>query len=494
MANRKCVTSAFAVAVLTAGLGISFLPAVSTANAVVAEEAVSTESKVNQVEKSSDFLATDSLDADGMDDTQIPAVDEVPDGLEGGSKAEATENPELRAINESDSNTANEDESQSEEGVFAAVESLPSAPEDEPVPMRGTEVPSETVFTVADTGEPLAAQLARAEQQGATTVRVAVNVTDGGEAPVPACVTYMAGWQEASFFDPEGVKARDLGYVSALTVEFPAGMNAKVESINFARANKADAQGATAVVEAGASVHFLNCSFANTPVVNGSAVFENCTFATSKVENNGTASYTGTTERPEEVGTPQPSYVPLTLSLGGQPPTVAAVRGQELSLEVPFDLQGTLAGEALVEASVDPEGSGVTAEVRDGKLVLGGTPASAGSIRVTLTATAQRPGEEPDSASVSLEVQVQEPITVVLEGQLQAFTSVTGKSEDDYPVTMTRFAADDDDLPGADMVDAVSSASLPSGGSSTPGDQLKLKVAEGRWRAGWNRGVHAAAS
>ena len=89
-----------------------------------------------------------------------------------------------------------------------------------------------------------------------------------------------------------------------MNVVFPAGSKISVDRINFYKRNRSDAEGAVVEVQKGAVVHFSNCTFSNTPVVNGTAVFEDCTFATGKIENNGSATYTGSTKEPENTEPP----------------------------------------------------------------------------------------------------------------------------------------------------------------------------------------------
>ncbi len=67
---------------------------------------------------------------------------------------------------------------------------------------------------------------------------------------------------------------------------------------------------------------------------------------------------------------------------------------------------------------VSPSDMGISGEIRGGKLILSGTPSEAGAVQVMLTATAQGDTD----ASDSIQVAVNQPLTVQVEGQLDCVT------------------------------------------------------------------------
>ncbi len=320
----------------------------------------------------------------------------------------------------------------------------------------------------------LSSDLATAISQGFTKVRVLSNDTEGGTLSIPVSLTELSGWQAKSFFDEEGPKVRDVGYSSALSVVFPSNIDITVNSIKFAKASSSSAKGATVTVNAGANVHFTNCTFSNTPVVNGTAIFENCTFVTGKIECNGSATYTGTTQEPENVGTPTAdAYEQLAFSFASGKTFDAVVVGDEVARELPFELKGTKAADAKVSASVvDAQGEtvdGLSASVADGKVTLSGTAPAAGTYSIKLTAQATKDDSSLDTATETLSFEVQQRIQVRLSGDLQCFV------------------ADGTSVQSADY-DGIALASAGGGSSSSSqSNKLKIEVKEGDgdWQS-WN--------
>lgn len=227
-----------------------------------------------------------------------------------------------------------------------------------------------------------------------------------------------------------------------MTVVFPSGSDIAVDRINFYKRNSSDAEGAYVEVQKGAVVHFSNCSFSNTPVVNGAAVFENCTFATGQIENNGSVTYTGSTKEPENIGKPAESYQNLAFSFASGKAFSSAVEGNEVNQTLPFELKGTKAADAKVSAKVlgqdGTEVDGLSASVSDGEIALKGVAPAASAYSVAVSASAAKEDGSADSASETLSFVVQEQIQVRLSGDLQCFVvNGTSAQSSEYEVMAT---------------------------------------------------------
>lgn len=142
---------------------------------------------------------------------------------------------------------------------------------------------SDSYYYIGDSSYGLSTYLSEAVAQGSTKIHVGTSFTDKGTVTIPSSIVELSGYSEGFF--GSGPKTVDFGYSYKMTVVFPSGSDIAVDRINFYKRNSSDAEGAYVEVQKGAVVHFSNCSFSNTPVVNGTAVFENCTFETGQVEN-----------------------------------------------------------------------------------------------------------------------------------------------------------------------------------------------------------------
>lgn len=269
---------------------------------------------------------------------------------------------------------------------------------------------SDSYYYIGDSSYGLSAYLSEAVAQGCTKIHVGTSFTDKGTVTIPSSITELSGYSEGWF--SSGPKTVDFGYSYKMTVVFPSGSDIAVDRINFYKRNSSDAEGAYVEVQKGAVVHFSNCSFSNTPVVNGTAVFENCTFATGQIENNGSVTYTGSTKEPENIGKPAESYQGLAFSFASGKEFSAAVQGSQVSQTLPFELKGTKAADAKVAAKVlgqdGAEVEGLNASVSDGKVSLTGTAPAAGSYSVAVSASAAKEDGSADSASETLSFVVQE--------------------------------------------------------------------------------------
>ncbi len=314
-----------------------------------------------------------------------------------------------------------------------------AAGEDQDVSVA-SENASDSYYYIGDSSYGLSTYLSEAVAQGSTKIHVGTSFTDKGTVTIPSSITELSGYSEGWF--SSGPKTVDFGYSYKMTVVFPSGSDIAVDRINFYKRNSSDAEGAYVEVQKGAVVHFSNCSFSNTPVVNGTAVFENCTFATGQIENNGSVTYTGSTKEPENIGEPVESYQGLAFSFTSGKEFSAVVQGSQVSQTLPFELKGTKAADAKVAAKVlgqdGAEVEGLSASVSDGKVSLAGTAPTAGSYSVAVSASAAKEDGSTDSTSETLNFGVQEQIQVRLSGDLQCFVvNGTSAQSSEYEVMAT---------------------------------------------------------
>lgn len=299
---------------------------------------------------------------------------------------------------------------------------------------------SDSYYYIGDSSYGLSTYLSEAVAQGSTKIHVGTSFTDKGTVTIPSSIVELSGYSEGWF--SSGPKTVDFGYSYKMTVVFPSGSDIAVDRINFHKRNSSDAEGAYVEVQKGAVVHFSNCSFSNTPVVNGTAVFENCTFETGQIENNGSVTYTGSTKEPENIGKPAESYQDLAFSFASGKKFSAAVQGSQVSQVLPFELKGTKAADAKVSAKVlgqdGIEVEGLSASVSDGEISLKGVAPAAGSYSIAVSASATKEDGLADSTSETLSFVVQEQIQVRLSGDLQCFVvNGTSVQSSEYEVMAT---------------------------------------------------------
>ena len=314
-----------------------------------------------------------------------------------------------------------------------------AAGEDQDVSVA-SENASDSYYYIGDSSYGLSTYLSEAVAQGSTKIHVGTSFTDKGTVTIPSSIVELSGYSEGWF--SSGPKTVDFGYSYKMMVVFPSGSDIAVDRINFCKRNSSDAEGAYVEVQKGAVVHFSNCSFSNTPVVNGTAVFENCTFETGQIENNGSVTYTGSTKEPENIGKPAESYQDLAFSFASGKKFSAAVQGSQVSQVLPFELKGTKAADAKVSAKVlgrdGAEVEGLSASVSDGEISLKGVAPAAGSYSVAVSASATKEDGSTDSTSETLSFVVQEQIQVRLSGDLQCFVvNGTSAQSSEYEVMAT---------------------------------------------------------
>ena len=327
-------------------------------------------------------------------------------------------------------------------------------------------------YYIYDSSYGLSYYLGQAASNGYTKVHVGTSFSDSGTVTIPSSLTEIAGYSEGFF--SQGPKVVSIGYVGALSFVIPSGSDVSIDRVNFYA--KSDDGGATVTVDAGAKVKFSNCAFSKTPVVNGEAIFEDCTFATGKIENNGTATYVGSTQEPENISKPADTYQSLSLAFTGGKAFSPAVEGSSVDQKLAFSVAGTKAADAKFSAAVvDAEGkdvAGLSATVEGGQVSLSGTAPAAGSYQVKLTAEATKDDGSTDSVAEMLSFEVQQQIQVRLSGKLQCFV-VDGTS---------MMSLDHD---GIALASAGGGASGGSSSSENNRLDVEVKEGEGEWTA-WN--------
>lgn len=327
-------------------------------------------------------------------------------------------------------------------------------------------------YYIDDSSYGLSYYLGQAASNGYTKVHVGTSFSDSGTVTIPSSLTEIAGYSEGFF--SQGPKVVSIGYVGALSFVIPSGSDVSIDRVNFYA--KSDDGGATVTVDAGAKVKFSNCAFSKTPVVNGEAIFEDCTFATGKIENNGSATYVGSTQEPENISKPADTYQSLSLAFAGGKAFSPAVEGSSVDQKLAFSVAGTKAADAKFSAAVvDAEGkdvAGLSATVEGGQVSLSGTAPMAGTYQVKLTAEATKDDGSTDSVAEMLSFEVQQQIQVRLSGKLQCFvvdgTSMMGLDHD-----------------GIALASAGGGASGGSSSSENNRLDVEVKEGEGEWTA-WN--------
>ncbi len=267
-----------------------------------------------------------------------------------------------------------------------------------------------------------------------TVVKINCTTVGAGQTVLPRQVTGLYGW-DGGFLGSNTEKVRQIGYGGSDSFTFEGGSNVTVGSIEF---NLADGK---LVIPEGATVVFRNCSFSGTVVNRGNATFQDCAFDNGKIEDYAGASYTGSTEKPENLVTPASQFESLGLVVPAECQQLEAVHGVPFSQDVELQLSGTNADDAEMQVSVEPAESGIEAKVEGTTLKLSGTPAQAGTVAVEVTAEA--PAEDAgqtETATASLQITVNERISASLEGELDCVTAGQG----DYYDTLDVFVVAED--------------------------------------------------
>lgn len=192
-------------------------------------------------------------------------------------------------------------------------------------------------YVISDNSDSFQTYMEAAKSQSASHIKVGVSrLSTAGNAVIDSSVSKLTGWQIGNGFDQEGVREREIGYMTEGSVTFTSGSKTEVTAISFyKRVNSASSIGTKVIINSGAFVYFKDCKFSNTVVNNGNAVFE----------NNGTATYTGSTIEPTNTGTPVPVHTPLGITLltqalpDGVKKVQTMIKKSSMSFTVPIRIQ-----------------------------------------------------------------------------------------------------------------------------------------------------------
>ena len=182
----------------------------------------------------------------------------------------------------------------------------------------------------------------------AASIKIATNISGVGQTVLPSQVTTVTGWKDGGIFWESEETERTLGNnINGETFTFESGSNTQIRSIYFKLTEKAF------VIPEGATITFENCKFNSTIINNGTAVFNNCTFESGQIENNGTASYTGTTQEPENIAkpeTPEEKELMITDNYADLDQILAESLGDANIVKIAFNLSST--GQTVLPAQV----------------------------------------------------------------------------------------------------------------------------------------------
>ena len=214
-----------------------------------------------------------------------------------------------------------------------------------------------------------------------------------------------------------------LGYIAKDLVTFKAGSNVEVVNIDFRNGRGRDEQGAYVVIEEGASVKFINCNFDNVVENNGNATFEDSSFRnkTNNVNNHGSLT-TVTDNTTTSLGDNKP-HIGLSINLDDNTSFTRVIEKDEND-EIGYTLEGDNKENAHVEASISPEGSGLTATVTtDNKVSITGAPTKVGDYKLKIKATAND-----EVAEKELNISVLNTMRAFLKGNAPIFGFIGNKS------------------------------------------------------------------
>lgn len=208
---------------------------------------------------------------------------------------------------------------------------------------------------------------------------------------VPKNIKEFLGRKFSLFGSDQGAAMRKLGSgKTPQSFSFEEGCNTIVSHIEFQEI-------AEVIVPANTTIHFVESVFEGKVTVEqgGTAVFENCQFKNSsentngEIEDNGTTSYTGTTE---PKNTAVASEITSDLALDDSVLTNNVVEvGTEYNETLTYTLTGTNKDTASVEAVVSPADKGITATAENvnGTVIvtISGKPTESGEYSITTKAT-----------------------------------------------------------------------------------------------------------
>lgn len=291
-----------------------------------------------------------------------------------------------------------------------------------------------------------------AKSEGKSIVKVSSDQNSMGNVNISSPITKLYGDVTTTNYNNGRV---NLGYIAKDIVTFKSGSNVEVANVNFRNGKGRDKQGAYVVIEEGAKVKFINCNFDNLVVNNGNATFENSSFKNknNNVNNHGiltTVADGGITS----LGNSASPSIGLSINLDYSGAFTRVV-GLDENDQVGYTLAGDNKENALVEVSISPEGSGLTARVSsDNKISLTGAPIKIGDYTLKIKATANN-----EVAEKELKINVLNTMRAFLKGNAPIYGFIGNKS-----------------YSSNGGVDVVSAATGSSGGVINSADTGKISV------------------
>lgn len=291
-----------------------------------------------------------------------------------------------------------------------------------------------------------------AKSEGKSIVKVSSDQNSMGNVNISSPITKLYGDVTTTNYNNGRV---NLGYIAKDIVTFKSGSNVEVANVNFRNGKGRDEQGAYVVIEEGAKVKFINCNFDNLVVNNGNATFENSSFKNknNNVNNHGiltTVADGGITS----LGNSASPSIGLSINLDYSGAFTRVV-GLDENDQVGYTLAGDNKENALVEVSISPEGSGLTARVSsDNKISLTGAPIKIGDYTLKIKATANN-----EVAEKELKINVLNTMRAFLKGNAPIYGFIGNKS-----------------YSSNGGVDVVSAATDSSGGVINSADTGKISV------------------
>lgn len=260
-----------------------------------------------------------------------------------------------------------------------------------------------------------------AKSQGKSIIKVTSDQNSMGNVNIASPIAKLYGDVTPTRYNKGRVS---LGYIAKDVVTFKSGSDVEVKNIDFRNGRGRDDQGAYVVIEEGARVKFINCNFDNLVVNNGNATFENSSFKNknNNVNNHGiltTVADGGTTR----LGNSSNPSIGLSINLDYSGAFTRVV-GLDENDQVGYTLAGDNKENALVEVSISPEGSGLTARVSsDNKISLTGAPIKIGDYTLKIKATANN-----EVAEKELKINVLNTMRAFLKGNAPIYGFIGNKS------------------------------------------------------------------
>lgn len=296
-----------------------------------------------------------------------------------------------------------------------------------------------------------------AKSQGKSIIKVTTDQNSMGNVNIASPIVKLQGEVTPTRYNKGRVS---LGHIAKDLVTFKAGSNVEVVNIDFRNSRGRNDQGAYVVIEEGANVRFVNCNFDNIVVNNGNVTFENSIFKNKNNNVNNHGSLTTVADGiTTSLGNSARPSIALGINLDYNGPFTRVI-GLDENDQLGYDLVGDNKENARVEASISPEGSGLTATVSaDNKVSITGAPNKVGDYSLKIKASTND-----EVAEKELKISVLNTMRAFLKGNAPIFGFIGNKS-----------------YSSNGGVDVVSSATGSSGGvvSSADKGKITLLVKEG---------------